>query len=308
MTHNDPSEKTAQLAGDPSVLIDEMERAQYEPPKLIIVRGNPPGQTFQLLKPENIVGRDPGCDVYVPEPAVSRKHAIIRVEQEGKRAILTDCGSQNGTKINGQKLPVNSDHELKSEELIQVGSTIFKFLPRGQLESLYVGKMGDDSTKDPLTGISNKRFLLARLQSEFNRARALSQDFSLIFFDIDHFKKINDTFGHDAGDSVLKGLGILISANFVRVHDIFARYGGEEFILVLPNTKLEDAARIAELIRTRIEGHVFAYGGKRVPVTSSFGVAELTAEIDTPERLLKTADEALYTSKQTGRNKVTTKR
>jgi len=144
------------------------------------------------------------------------------------------------------------------------------------------------------------------LEAEFKRHKALHQDLSLLFFDLDHFKKINDGYGHDAGDYVLKEFTALVRDAHLRPKDIFARYGGEEFVVILGGTGAKAAADIAERIRCAIETHAFIYEGKRLPVTTSLGVAELRADIESAQTLLRAADKALYQAKQTGRNKVVT--
>ena len=125
-----------------------------------------------------------------------------------------------------------------------------------------------------------------------------------MFFDLDHFKKINDTHGHDAGDYVLKEITSLIRTGYLRPKDVFARYGGEEFVVLLSNTGAKAAAELAERIRAAVETHAFIYEGKRVPVTTSLGVAELRADIESAQTLIKAADKALYAAKTGGRNKV----
>jgi diguanylate cyclase (GGDEF)-like protein len=155
-----------------------------------------------------------------------------------------------------------------------------------------------------MTRIYNKGYLLEALEAEFKRAKALHTDFSVIFFDLDHFKNVNDTYGHDAGDFVLKEITSLIRTSHLRPKDIFARYGGEEFVILLSNTGSKAATELAEKIRAAVETHAFVYEGKRLPVTTSLGVAELRAGIESAQTLIKSADKALYSAKTSGRNRV----
>jgi two-component system cell cycle response regulator len=127
---------------------------------------------------------------------------------------------------------------------------------------------------------------------------------SLIVFDLDHFKNLNDGYGHDAGDFVLSDMAAIIRSNGVRDQDVFARYGGEEFVILLPKTNLKQAFEIAERLRKLVEGHEFIYDEKRLPVTASIGVADYRQGVATGTDLFKRADEAVYKSKQGGRNQV----
>jgi diguanylate cyclase (GGDEF)-like protein len=190
--------------------------------------------------------------------------------------------------------------------MIRLGTWILKFLPAGELEILFYGNLGSAAHTDPLTKIYNRRYFLEAMDAEFKRAKALHTDFSVLYFDLDHFKKVNDTHGHDAGDYVLKEFANLIRAGYLRPKDVFARFGGEEFVVLLGNTSAQKAAELGEKIRAAVETHAFVYDGKRIPVTSSMGVAELRADIESAQTLLKMADKALYTAKTTGRNRVVT--
>ncbi|MFP3159419.1 MAG: diguanylate cyclase [Hydrogenobaculum sp.] len=155
------------------------------------------------------------------------------------------------------------------------------------------------SIEDPLTGIYNRRYLEEKLEEYMNLAQRHNRPLSLIMFDIDFFKHINDSFGHDLGDKVLKAISKLVSEN-IRNTDIFARYGGEEFVIIAPETTKEDAKTLAEKLRVSIENLHFE---EEIHITCSFGVVSLEKH-DTKETLLKRADDALYEAKRTGRNRV----
>ena len=158
---------------------------------------------------------------------------------------------------------------------------------------------------DPLTGLHNRRYMTGQLDALVARAVRDGMPVSALLLDIDHFKKINDSFGHDAGDEVLREFAVRLASN-VRAVDLPCRFGGEEFVVVMPETALQDAERIAERIRMHVSGAPFRVaGGKEVlSVTISIGVAATHGEADTPEHLLKRADEALYEAKASGRNRV----
>ncbi len=301
-SEEDSTDKTAVLVGGQGTLNAELQKAKEQEACLIIIRGTPQGHRFFLTQAEMTIGRDPEADISVSDQGISRKHA--KVTKEGISVRLTDMGSSNGTFINDKKVPPGTSVILAKEDMIKLGNTILKFLPAGEIEILFYGNLGSAAHMDSLTRIYNKGYLLEALEAEFKRAKALHTGFSLIFFDLDHFKKINDTFGHDAGDYVLKELTHLIRGSHLRPKDIFARYGGEEFVVLLANTHVTAATDLAERIRAAIETHAFIYEGKRLPVTSSIGVSELTEGIESAQTLIKNADKALYIAKNSGRNRV----
>lgn len=301
-TGGDDSDSTKVLAADQVTLNQELQKAKEQDACLIIIRGSPQGHRFFLNQDSMIMGRDPAVELSVNDQGISRKHA--KIDKKDGKVFITDMGSSNGTLVNDKKLEANSTRELAKEDMIKVGSTILKFLPAGELEILFYGNLGSAAHQDALTKIYNKRYLTEALDAEFKRAKALHHDFSIVFFDLDHFKKVNDTYGHDAGDYVLKEFAQLVRSGHLRPKDVFARYGGEEFVVLLSNTNSKDAADIAERIRSAVHSHAFVYEGKRLPVTTSLGVAELHTGIESPQTLLKAADAALYEAKKTGRNKV----
>ncbi len=188
-------------------------------------------------------------------------------------------------------IPVTGGGEVAY--LTQVFNDMVTRLRRGreELERL--------STTDALTKLYNRRYLMTRLEDEARRARRSDRPFSMLMIDVDHFKRYNDTYGHQAGDEVLAGVsGILQEC--VREVDCAARYGGEEFIIVLPETPAEGAIDVAARIRSRLATEVFP-GGK---VTVSLGIAEFPADGETPEFVLRAADAALYRAKREGRDRV----
>lgn len=300
----DSGEKTAVLQGDQETLKRELERAKEQEACLIIIRGTPQGHRFFITQDAMVIGRDHEADISVMDQSISRKHA--RVIKDGNKVRISDTGSQNGTFVNNKKLAPGQDLELAKEDMIKLGNTIFKFLPAGELEILFYGNLGSAAHVDPLTKIYNKRYLTEALDAEFKRAKALHTDFSIIFFDLDFFRKINETYGHDGGDFALRELAALVRTSSLRPKDVFARYGGEEFVLLLGNTNAKTATEIAERIRVAVETHAFIYEGKRIQLTLSLGVAEMTPDMESPQTLIKSADKALYQSKNSGRNRVTT--
>jgi two-component system, cell cycle response regulator len=158
---------------------------------------------------------------------------------------------------------------------------------------------------DPLTGLNNRRYLDNHLKILFNRSMARGKPLSVLITDIDRFKQVNDTHGHDAGDEVLKEFASRIRSA-VRGADLACRYGGEEFVVVMPDTSPEVAAAVAERLRASVEsaGFTLRSTGQQLNVTASFGIATRQSSVLTPDQLMKQADIALYEAKNTGRNRV----
>jgi diguanylate cyclase (GGDEF)-like protein len=165
-----------------------------------------------------------------------------------------------------------------------------------------VEKLQEYANRDGLTGIANRRFFESRLRDEFLRWQRYGGELSVLLFDLDHFKDINDRFGHAVGDTVLRVMAQRV-ADAVRVQDIFGRFGGEEFALLLPCTPLADAMIVAEKIRTTIGDTPVEAEGVRVPVTASVGGAAARPGLPSYEVLINEADAALYSAKRQGRNR-----
>ncbi|WP_233804429.1 sensor domain-containing diguanylate cyclase [Paraburkholderia sp. HP33-1] len=164
-----------------------------------------------------------------------------------------------------------------------------------------VAKLQEYANRDGLTGIANRRFFEARLRDEFTRWQRYGGDMSMLLFDLDHFKKINDQFGHGVGDTVLRVMAQRVNG-VVRAQDTFGRFGGEEFALLLPCTPLDDAMLVAEKIRCVIEETPVELIGTSVPVTASLGGAAARDGVPAYDVLINEADAALYRAKRQGRN------
>ena len=162
------------------------------------------------------------------------------------------------------------------------------------------------ATTDPLTGASNRRHFMTRGAEEFTRSKRYGTPTTMITLDIDHFKKINDTYGHPVGDEVLKAL-VAICKDTVRTTDIFARMGGEEFTAILPETDLEDGIKTAERLRVAVEESRVAVDDGTIQYTVSLGVSQLHNDDVSMEDLMRRADSALYLAKDSGRNRVESK-
>ena len=277
---------------------DVIERAHQHEPALIMLEGDLPGQVFRLQTGRQIIGRRPECDIRLRERAVSGVHAeIIRVRDN---ITINDLASTNGTLVNG--LRIRTPMALAQGNLIKVGNCVFKFVD-SLLEVEFTESLHQRVITDQLTGAYNKPYVVARLGFAIDLASP-ARPVSVIAFDFDNFKQVNDQHGHAAGDHVLRASSAVIMEEFVRPTDLFARMGGEEFAIVLPETTLESAIEIAEKIRHTLEGRIFDYEGATIRLTSSFGVCCATSAVEQPEYLLLRADELLYRSKREGRNRV----
>lgn len=254
----------------------------------------------ELSDDRTTIGRDASCVLMIADSSVSRKHAVI--ERHGDVYRITDLGSTNGTCVNEERV---TSCELVPGDRVQFGGFIYKFLSTNHIEMQYHEAVYSMMTRDGLTGTLNKRSFLDIIEREFRRAAHRSTPLSLVLFDIDHFKSVNDTYGHLAGDEVLQEVSRRID-QVVASHDVFARYGGEEFAVLLADVTTQEAADVAERCRRVIEEMPFDTSVQPLPITVSLGVADMTnVEPDSDaSALVQAADEKLYEAKRGGRNRV----
>jgi diguanylate cyclase (GGDEF)-like protein len=244
------------------------------------------------------IGRGADNAIVLESDSVSRKHA--RCERRDGAWWVTDMRSTNGTYVNDEQV---AEHRLRRADHIKIGDTIFKYLAGSDVEAAYHEEIYRMTIVDGLTQAHNKRFLIEQMDKELSRARRYQRPLALIMFDLDHFKRVNDTYGHLAGDYVLREVAALVRAR-IRRDEVFARYGGEEFAVLLPETKVSDAVRLAEDIRSIVAQHAFEFEHERIAVTVSLGVAGLTEKMRDPEDFIAASDAKLYESKHGGRNRV----
>ncbi len=257
------------------------------------------GRRHVLDRPVTTIGRGRDNDIVLPSDCVSRRH--VRLEHRPDGLFLIDLSSTNGTYVNDD-MRANGEYRLNRGDQLKVGDTIFKFLSGSDVESQYHEIVFRMTVTDGLTNLSNRKQLDSLLADEIPRALRHGRNLSLLMLDIDHFKSINDTYGHLTGDSVLRGLASILQKR-LRPNDKLGRYGGEEFCAILPETNIESAARIAEELRALVAAHTFAADGKELRVTISIGAAELGGATHM-DALYKRADDKLYEAKRTGRNRV----
>jgi two-component system cell cycle response regulator len=266
---------------------------------LVTIHGPEIGKKYILDDDEFTIGRDVKNNIVVDLDNVSRRHA--KIATRGGKSYVSDLGSTNGTYLNDEE--VLAEQPLRTGDLVKVGGSIFKYLQGGNIETLYYEEIYQLTIVDGLTQIHNKRYFLEFLEREMGRCHRYNRALSLVMFDIDHFKKINDTNGHLAGDYVLRELAHLIKSR-IRKEECFARYGGEEFAVVMPEAGPENVRRFAEKVRKLTEDHHFSFEQKDISVTISLGVADMTGDMTEPLQFIKGADANLYKAKKSGRNRV----
>ncbi len=265
---------------------------------IIVIYGPELGKRLQLGTAPFAIGRSSKSDLFLDQESVSRNHA--RISFDGTHYWVADLKSTNGTFVNDEPA---REQRLRDGDQVRVGRSILKFMTGENVEMHYHEEIYRLMTVDGLTQVYNRRYFNEALEREFNRSKRYERALSLIAFDIDHFKKCNDTYGHLAGDNLLRLLCTAVKAR-LRREDIFARTGGEEFGILLPEIDLEGARITAEKVRKIVEATPLRYEEELIPATVSLGIALLGAEDATPEALYRRADERLYEAKQTGRNRV----
>jgi two-component system cell cycle response regulator len=282
------------------------------------------------LNKDIVIGRDQGCNLVLQESFVSRRHAVIESRKEG--LFVEDCGSTNGTLVNGKKI---ERERLYGGEVIRIGNIAMTFsagdqeildeddtvflehmlndlkdqvddsLAKDKLSELgekffkKKQKLSDLAYRDQLTQLFNRRWFDENLAREVERSRRYGNELSLIIMDIDHFKAVNDTHGHQKGDDVLKTVSAIIQESS-RSTDLISRYGGEEIVVILPETPLYQAVHAAERYRTQVAAR--SEPMSTIKVTISLGVA--SGKSLGGEDLLHEADKALYEAKKNGRDRV----
>jgi diguanylate cyclase (GGDEF)-like protein len=257
------------------------------------------GSRYTLGDSDIVLGRDDDCDIVINDDSASRRHACIQCSPEGYG--LLDLKSTNGTFVNDKRVTLCV---LKDGDYVRIGNGIYRFLASNNIEAEYHEEIYRLTIIDALTDIYNKRYFLEFLARQLSCSTRYRRPMSLIMFDLDRFKSVNDTLGHLCGDFTLRELAAIVRKG-IRKEDLFARYGGEEFAMVLPETPRQGAMEIAEHLRQRIEAHHFHFEDKHYRVTISVGVTCTSGEEwQTTSELIEQADGKLYQAKRQGRNRV----
>ncbi|MCB0327136.1 MAG: diguanylate cyclase [Bdellovibrionales bacterium] len=268
-------------------------------PCLVVLEGSHLGEVFKIEEDSVVLGREQGCHIVILEEGVSRRHA--RVDCHEDSYTISDLDSTNGTFVNGSPI---SHSALNDGDKIQMGDVLLRFSFEDSIDVGHQENLRNLAMRDPLTKIYNRRYFMDMLNREISYAQRSNLPLTCMLFDLDHFKKINDSYGHQAGDLVLQTVAQRI-AKELRIYDAFARYGGEEFAIMLRATALDNALILAERIRSIVEKLSTQVDGKDVKVTVSLGVASLqSGQFSSPDDLLRVADRYLYQAKEKGRNRI----
>ncbi len=269
-------------------------------PVLLQYDGGGAGKRFLLNQNPIIIGRKAEkSQIWIDDASVSREHC--RIEIVDKDVTAMDLGSLNHTYINDRI--IESTTKLVHSDMLRVGNVRLRYFAHGNADQLLVDRIYRIAVMDRMLNIFRKEYLLEKLEEEFSNSKSQESDFSLAFLDLDKFKSVNDTYGHDAGDFVLKQTCSVIR-KVTPAHYLFGRYGGEELLILMPKTNIQVAHEFCELIRHSIETEVYQYQDTVIPVTISIGVSYSDKTMLSSLDLIKSADNYVYQSKRTGRNKV----
>ncbi len=269
---------------------------------LVVLYGESIGRRVPLRDAPVLVGRASEADLQFEEESVSRRHCRfepVRDEAGAERWRVVDLRSTNGTFVNDRSV---TSATLQHGDRVQIGRTICKFLGSGHIEAAYYEEIYRLVTTDGLTGLCNRRAFGEALAREFGRSVRYARPLSVVVLDIDHFKSLNDSHGHLAGDAALRQLGALLRGN-LRREDIVGRLGGEEFAVLLPEIDLAGARLVADKVRRIVASRGFEYEGATMQLTVSAGVASRIGADADAEDLMRRADGLLYVAKRAGRNR-----
>ncbi len=265
---------------------------------LVSMTGPNQGNPVEIRGAVTLIGRQQGAGIQIEDPGVSRRHAELHLGREGQISIR-DLGSRNGTFLNGTKI---LESPLHDGDKIRIGrTTLFKFSFQDWIDQSFQRQLFDSVVRDGLTKAFNRRYLVERLGSEFAYAERHQTQLGLVLFDIDHFKTVNDRYGHVAGDQVLSHLAVTTD-HVIRREDVFARCGGEEFAVLCRGIPAYNVQSFSERLRQRVAQTLFAAAGATIPITISLGAAMRPSGMANPDHLMKLADQALYEAKNAGRN------
>jgi diguanylate cyclase (GGDEF)-like protein len=270
---------------------------------LIVVVGGIPGAMIRLAAEETRIGRSNDNPVRLPDLSASRLHASIDVRQDGT-AWLTDLNSTNGTFLNRRRLIPQVPTLLEDGDRLQFGAAyVVKFVSLDPCDEQFQRELFERSVRDPLTGLYNRAYFLEQLGATAEAGAARGLGLAVLMLDVDHFKRVNDTYGHARGDAVLRELAHRVQEQ-IREVDTFARYGGEEFVVVLPETTVDGAAQLAERICVAVRRTPFQSEGEEpLDVTLSVGGAAFPEHGSSAATLMRAADRALYVAKGEGRDR-----
>jgi diguanylate cyclase (GGDEF)-like protein len=295
---DETGEHTAVL--DRAALISLAPKGRHRRHVLVRMDSAGVGHVVTLERQEHTVGRLPENDIHLVSDGVSRRHArLVQIDDSYR---LEDLDSANGTFVDNVKV---TRHVLQDGQVVQFGPRVaYRYSATDAHEEKMLRHLYEASVKDSLTGAYNREYLDERLRTELAYAKRHDTPLSVLLLDLDHFKRVNDTYGHQAGDAVLIALSNHL-VSVLRTEDVFARYGGEEFAVSLRGIQRAGARQVAERLRDAVQMNPIVFEGKKIHCTVSIGCASLEdTDKATPEALIAAADRRLYAAKHAGRNRV----
>jgi diguanylate cyclase (GGDEF)-like protein len=274
-------------------------------PVLIVLTGLQEGAIFGVYGPETVIGRGHRAEIEMHDDGVSRRHCVVTcdnidVPDEVPRCFIEDLGSSNGTQLNAGR--VTGRMPLSQKDRITIGSTVLGFFLRSESELRRNESMYEWATRDALTGLDNRHQFLCGLRHHLALAKRRGETLALLLIDVDHFKRVNDRYGHEVGDKALRHLaGVMRGC--VRPSEMMARWGGEEFAVIVPGTKAGESAALGERIRAAVAESPLSESEQTIDLAVSIGVTSLRPG-DTVNSMFERADRRLYGAKEQGRNRV----
>ena len=270
---------------------------------LVVVAGLDTGSWLAVEQDEVIVGRDDTCDLTLRDDGVSRHHIGVGLQPDDT-LLVTDRGSTNGTFFGQRRI---TEGYLRPGEKVILGlNSVLRYELQDGIDQVYQRRMHDARVRDWLTNAFNRRFFDAQLPAELSYAARQRQPLTIALLDIDHFKRINDTYGHPVGDAVLVAFCKALR-QILRAEDLLARVGGEEFIVLARNTDLAGAKHLAERLRACVSDMQVKLAGRQphIQITVSVGAVAVGSDPPVPaERVMAAVDHNLYLAKTAGRDQV----
>jgi diguanylate cyclase (GGDEF)-like protein len=265
---------------------------------VVVIHGEGLGRRADIEVEPMLVGRSQEADLCIAHKSVSREHC--RIWRDGDDYRIRDLGATNATRVNDEAV---DEGTLDDGDHITIGESILKFISHTSVEANYHEEIYQLATQDALTELYNRRHFIELMEKEIARAMRHHRPLAMCIVDVDLFKPVNDRYGHISGDEVLRQIASIMHRH-VRNDDIAARIGGEEFAVLLPECDADAAYGFAERLRIAIAAAAFSPGGEPQQITVSIGIATLSPDRDTRNRLMAAADSALYRAKKEGRNRV----
>lgn len=272
-------------------------------PRLLVINGREPGKMIGIPLGRHVLGRETDCEIQLLDPSVSRYHAVLFRAPDGS-VTIENLSVTNGTQVNEDKI---ATQQLHNGDIVQIAGVVLKYLEPGTMEAELFQHVYRLAIQDALTETLTKSAIVHHLKALIHGE---TEPFAVVLMDLDHFKFVNDTYGHIAGDFVLKSVAAIAKRASNRPGDLVGRFGGEEFLILLPKTGVNEAAGIAEAIRANIEAEPVIIEGLTQPVhvTASFGIAIWQGPAASGDQetlsILDKADKSLYRAKHEGRNTV----